>query len=81
MQPFKLDDGAELYLTTAIDADRSGKAYPDGFTPDQVISFNGGSMPQESNDQVVTGGTNVAGGKHHHGSTAAAGNTQDQDAA
>jgi carboxyl-terminal processing protease len=53
VQPFKLDDGAELYLTTAIDADRSGKAYPDGFTPDQVISFNGGSMPQESNDQVL----------------------------
>jgi carboxyl-terminal processing protease len=53
VQPFKLDDGAELYLTTAIDADRSGKAYPDGFSPDQLISFNGGSMPQESNDQVL----------------------------
>src|SRR5579859_4174252 len=53
VQPFKLDDGAELYLTTAIDADRSGKAYPDGFTPDQVISFNGGSMPLENNDQVL----------------------------
>jgi carboxyl-terminal processing protease len=54
VQPFKLDDGAELYLTTAIDADRSGKAYPDGFTPDQVVSFNGGTMPQESNDQVLS---------------------------
>ena len=53
VQPFKLDDGAELYLTTAIDADRSGKAYPNGFTPDQVVSFNGGSMPQESNDQAL----------------------------
>jgi carboxyl-terminal processing protease len=53
VQPFKLDDGAELYLTTAIDADRSGKAYPDGFTPDQVVSFNGGSMPQESSDQAL----------------------------
>jgi hypothetical protein len=53
VQPFKLDDGAELYLTTAIDADRSGKSYPDGFTPDQVISFNGGSMPLENNDQVL----------------------------
>jgi carboxyl-terminal processing protease len=53
VQPFKLDDGAELYLTTAIDADRSGKAYPDGFTPDQAISFNGGSMPPESNDQAL----------------------------
>ena len=53
VQPFKLDDGAELYVTTAIDADRSGKAYPDGFTPDQVVSFNGGSMPQENNDQAL----------------------------
>ncbi len=53
VQPFKLDDGAELYLTTAIDADRSGKPYPNGFTPDQVVSFNGGSMPQESNDQAL----------------------------
>jgi hypothetical protein len=53
VQPFKLDDGAELYLTTAIDADRSGKAYPDGFTPDQAVSFNGGSIPQESNDQAL----------------------------
>jgi hypothetical protein len=54
VQPFKLDDGAELYLTTAIDADRSGKSYPDGFTPDQVIPYNGTSMPQEANDAVVT---------------------------
>jgi len=53
VQPFKLDDGAELYLTTAIDADRSGKPYPDGFAPDQVVSFTGGSIPQESNDQVL----------------------------
>ncbi len=54
VQPFKLDDGAELYLTTAIDADRSGKSYPNGFTPDQVIPYNGSSMPQEANDAVVT---------------------------
>jgi hypothetical protein len=54
VQPFKLDDGAELYLTTAIDADRSGKSYPTGFTPDQVIPYNGSSMPQEGNDAVVT---------------------------
>ncbi len=37
VQPFKMDDGAELYLTTAIDADRSGKAFPEGLTPDQVF--------------------------------------------
>lgn len=54
VQPFKLDDGAELYLTTAIDADRSGKSYPNGFTPDQIIPYNGSSMPQEGNDAVVT---------------------------
>ncbi len=53
VQPFKLDDGAELYLTTAIDADRSGKAYPDGFTPDEVIPYNSSSMPPESNDAAL----------------------------
>jgi carboxyl-terminal processing protease len=53
VQPFKLDDGAELYLTTAIDADRSGKSYPDGFTPDQIVSVSGSSMPQENNDLVI----------------------------
>jgi carboxyl-terminal processing protease len=53
VQPFKLDDGAELYLTTAIDADRSGKPYPDGFTPDEVIPYNSSSVPQESNDAVL----------------------------
>jgi carboxyl-terminal processing protease len=53
VQPFKLDDGAEIYLTTAIDADRTGKAYPDGFTPDQIVSSSGSSIPQESNDPVI----------------------------
>jgi carboxyl-terminal processing protease len=53
VQPFKLDDGAELYLTTAIDADRTGKAYPDGFSPDEVIPYNSSSMPLESNDAVM----------------------------
>ena len=52
VQPFKLDDGAELYLTTAIDADRSGKPYPDGFTPDEVFP-SVAVMPQPSNDPVV----------------------------
>ncbi len=52
VQPFKLDDGAELYLTTAIDADRTGKAFPDGFTPDQVFPSTT-VMPLESNDPVV----------------------------
>jgi carboxyl-terminal processing protease len=58
VQPFKLDDGAELYLTTAIDADRSGKSYPDGFTPDQIVSVSGSSMPQENNDVVIQAAQN-----------------------
>jgi carboxyl-terminal processing protease len=52
VQPFKLDDGAEIYLTTAIDADRSGKTYPDGITPDQIFPASA-SMPLEANDPVV----------------------------
>jgi hypothetical protein len=52
VQPFKMDDGAELYLTTAIDADRSGKAFPEGLTPDQVFPTIG-TLPQDSKDPVV----------------------------
>jgi carboxyl-terminal processing protease len=52
VQPYQLDDGAELYLTTAIDADRSGKPYPDGFTPDEVFP-SVATMPAESSDPVV----------------------------
>ena len=54
VQPFKLSDGAELYLTTAIDADRTGKAFPDGFTPDEVFPSTS-TMPQEAKDPVVLG--------------------------
>ena len=52
VQPFKLDDGAELYLTTAIDADRSGKTFPDGFTPDEVLPAVT-AIPPEGSDAVV----------------------------
>ena len=52
VQPFKLEDGAEIYLTTAIDADRTGKAFPDGFTPDELFP-SVASLPQESSDPVV----------------------------
>jgi hypothetical protein len=58
VQPFKLDDGAELYLTTAIDADRTGKPYPNGFTPDEIVPFNGSSMPPTSSDPVVLAAQN-----------------------
>lgn len=53
VQPYKLQDGAELYITTAIDADRTGKAFPDGVTPDEVFPAVD-SIPQEANDAVVT---------------------------
>jgi carboxyl-terminal processing protease len=52
VQPFKLDDGAEIYLTTAIDADRNGKPFPDGLTPDQIVQ-SPGSLPQPNNDQAL----------------------------
>jgi carboxyl-terminal processing protease len=53
VQPFKLDDGAEIFLTTAIDADRTGKPFPNGFTPDQVVPTSGINIPQASNDAVI----------------------------
>jgi carboxyl-terminal processing protease len=62
VQPFKLDDGAEIYLTTAIDADRTGKAFPDGFTPDQVVP-SPGTIPQPNNDQAVLAAQSWLAGK------------------
>jgi carboxyl-terminal processing protease len=62
VQPFKLDDGAEIYLTTAIDADRTGKPFPDGFTPDQLVP-SPGSMPQPNNDQAVLAAQSWLAGK------------------
>ena len=75
VQPFKLDDGAELYLTTAIDADRTGKAYPDGFTPDQIIL---GSRKHAAEKQRPgrTRRAIVAGGQQHTGCAAAGGCAQ-----
>jgi hypothetical protein len=35
--PYKLSDGAQLFLVTGVMLDRNGKEYPDGATPDQVI--------------------------------------------
>lgn len=52
VQGFRLSDGAEIYLTTAIDADRNGKVFPNGLTPDQVFPAVT-SMPQETNDAVL----------------------------
>jgi len=49
---------AELYLTTAIDADRTGKPYPNGFTPDEIVPFNGSTCHRPSNDPVVLAAQN-----------------------
>lgn len=52
VQPFTLSDGAELYLTTALDADRSGKTFADGFTPDVVLPPVS-TMPSPAEDAAL----------------------------
>jgi carboxyl-terminal processing protease len=52
VQPFQLSDGAEIYLTTAVDADRTGKVFPDGLTPDEVLPAVT-ALPQPADDAVV----------------------------
>lgn len=52
VQPFELPDGAELFLTTAIDADRTGKPFPDGVTPDEVFPAVS-AIPPQGSDAVV----------------------------
>jgi carboxyl-terminal processing protease len=52
VQPFQLSDGAEIYLTTAVDADRTGKVFPNGLTPDEVIPAVS-ALPQPADDAVV----------------------------
>lgn len=43
-QPFKLDCGAVLMLTTAFFADRRGRTWPHGIQPDEVIDDGGDAM-------------------------------------
>ena len=35
--PFKLSDGAQLFLVTGVMVDRKGNEYPDGILPDQEV--------------------------------------------
>ncbi len=53
-QGFHLDDGAELYLTTAIDADRTGKQFPDGLAPDQPYPAIS-ALPPAGSDAALLG--------------------------
>jgi hypothetical protein len=52
VQPFQLSDGAEIYLTTAVDADRNGKVFPDGLTPDVALP-EVSALPQPGSDPEV----------------------------
>ena len=52
VQPFQLSDGAQIYLTTAVDADRAGKVFPDGLAPDEVLPAVS-TLPQPGNDAVI----------------------------
>lgn len=57
VQPFKLSDGAEIYLTTAVDADRTGKLFPAGITPDEVLPATS-TLPAPGSDAVVNAAQN-----------------------
>lgn len=48
----ELPDGAVLYLCDAIEADRSGKLYPDGLDPDEKVPAPA-TRPTEENDAVL----------------------------
>jgi carboxyl-terminal processing protease len=51
-QTFDLPDGASMWLTIGIDADRTGKQYIDGLTPDEAFPAATEAM-QPSSDPVV----------------------------
>ena len=43
-QPFSLSDGAQLYLTTAIDADRNNVKYGNSITPDVLSTTSANAV-------------------------------------
>ncbi len=44
---FALPDGAAMWLTIGVNADRTGKQYPDGFGPDEEVASSGKILPDE----------------------------------
>jgi len=50
----KLSDGASMWLTIGVDADRTGKQYFAGFDPDEVIRLGDKVLPDDQ-DPVVQG--------------------------
>jgi carboxyl-terminal processing protease len=49
-----LSDGASMWLTIGVDADRTGKQYLNGFDPDEAIQGSGKIVP-DGEDAVVQG--------------------------
>jgi carboxyl-terminal processing protease len=50
----KLSDGASMWLTIGVDADRTGKKYLEGFGPDEEILL-GDHIPPDDQDPVLQG--------------------------
>jgi len=51
-ETFSLSDGASLLLTIGVQADRTGKQYPDGLAPDEAIPIGNETLPPDR-DPVV----------------------------
>jgi carboxyl-terminal processing protease len=51
-EPHPLPDGAVLVLCEALEADRTGKRYPDGLDPDSVVA-SPATRPTEEKDPVL----------------------------
>jgi len=49
---FALSDGAAMWLTIGVDADRTGKQYIDGFAPDEAIRGGDKALP-DAQDPVL----------------------------
>jgi carboxyl-terminal processing protease len=46
-ETFALPDGASLWLTIGVQADRTGKQYPDGLGPDELIQIPNAILPDD----------------------------------
>jgi carboxyl-terminal processing protease len=49
---FRLSDGVNMVLATAVDVDRSGKEYPTGVSPDEVVAI-GDKVAPINEDPVI----------------------------
>jgi carboxyl-terminal processing protease len=51
-ETFALSDGASMWLTIGVQADRSGKQYLDGLGPDELVAV-GDNIPSDAQDAVL----------------------------